>query len=115
MKHKYERTIDHYKYVGANFRLLKELATRCYVEGAALAPSSKMSTMRTMLNKVRDACNVVEISMWKNHPDLSNEYTAVFDGCTSKKPFGEIDKEVVDIAAKIAESLVWKEKDSEEK
>lgn len=114
MKPKNERTIDYYKFVGANFRLLKELATMCYVEGLAVVPKHERHVMLTMLNKARSACDLAEASMWGDHPGLSEEYTAVFDGCTHKKPFGEIDKEVIEIARKIADNLVWRDKDGEQ-
>lgn len=95
---KKRRTMDVYKRIGSELRSCREILvlTVCALGGVLKADEwKKVERAITLLN---EACDAAESRMFRDHPDIGNEYFAVFHGSLSGSPNSAIDEEIRGLA-----------------
>ena len=86
MIQKNRRTVDTYMKVGAKMRLFKMLGTRTAVEISQVLSATDTQKLMRALDKVDEICSKAEDNMFRDHPDLTDEYLDVFYGSTEMEP-----------------------------
>ena len=105
MKGKSERTIDVYKKCGAEMRLLKTLAMRTLIDTSAILGAVERDRFSRCLDDLSLICCKAEERMFRDHPELPDEYIDIFYGTTEGEPRHELDKEILDMARAAAQEL----------
>lgn len=99
------RTIELYKQVGAEFRLMKEVTAKLCVDASKVLTPAETDSMMRALGRLDQTCSKAEDHMFKDHPEVSNEYLSVFYGDLSDSSNNPIDEEIIGIAKKVADEL----------
>ena len=102
MIQKNRRTVDTYMKVGAKMRLFKMLGTRTAVEISQVLSATDTQKLMRALDKVDEICSKAEDNMFRDHPELPDEYVDVFFGDTDKKPRNSVDEMMIDMAIETA-------------
>jgi hypothetical protein len=104
---KSERTMELYKQVGAEARLLKALLTTFAVDSSKITYAKDSDRLSKNIREIEEMISGMEDQMFRDHPSLSNEYINVFYGTVSeeKQPLNSVDKEIRIIAEKTAKKL----------
>ena len=105
MIQKNKRTVDTYMKVGAKMRLFKTLGTKMTVEISRVLSASDTHKLMRALDKVDEICSRAEDNMFRDHPDLSDQYLDVFYGTTETEPRNEVDRKVIELAREAADGL----------
>ena len=105
MIQKNRRTVDTYMKVGAKMRLFKMLGTRTAVEISQVLSATDTQKLMRALDKVDEICSKAEDNMFRDHPDLSDEYLDVFYGSTEMEPRNDVDRKVIAMAREAADGL----------
>ncbi len=101
---KKERTIDKYMKAGAEMRLIKTLASRAFVDVDCLIKVSDQNKLRRVMIIIDEICSTAEDNMFRDHPQLSDEYINVFYGATNNRPINSVDAHVLEIAKDTADA-----------
>ena len=101
MVQKNKRTINVYLQAGASARLYKEAAR----DISKVLPSADTDKLLKLLNRIDAICSKAEDSMFRDHPDLSDEYLDTFYGDLRTEPRNDTDKKVIDLARETAQEL----------
>ena len=102
MLNRSKRTIEKYKLAGAETRLFKALCARLAVDVGGVLSNSDMDKLIRAIDRIHEVCSRAEDSMFRDHPEVSNEYLDVFYGDMGFEPRNEVDREVIEIARNIA-------------
>lgn len=102
---KKNRTIDEYKRAGAKMRLFKNLGTKVAVDVSKVVSASDYEILRRALLRIDEVCSRSEDNMFRDHPDLTNEYIDVFYGNVSDTPRNIIDEEIIGLAKQVSDEL----------
>ena len=105
MIQKNRRTVDTYMKVGAKMRLFKMLGTRTAVEISQVLSATDTQKLMRALDKVDEICSKAEDNMFRDHPDLTDEYLDVFYGSTEMEPRNDVDRKVIAMAREAADGL----------
>ena len=105
MIQKNRRTVDTYMKVGAKMRLFKMLGTRTAVEISQVLSATDTQKLMLALDKVDEICSKAEDNMFRDHPDLTDEYLDVFYGSTEMEPRNDVDRKVIAMAREAADGL----------
>ena len=105
MLQKSRRTVDTYMKAGAKMRLMKTLGTRTVVEISQVLSASDTQKLMRALDKIDEICSKAEDNMFRDHPELSDEYIDVFYGSTEAEPRNYIDLEMIRMAREAADGL----------
>lgn len=100
-----DRTIDVYKRVGAEMRLLKSILSKVTVDVSNVMTATETDKLIKELDRICLICSKAEENMFKDYPDLSNEYTDVFYGALNYEPRNEVDAEIIETAKRVADEL----------
>lgn len=100
-----DRTIDVYKRVGAEMRLLKSILSKVTVDVSKVLTATETDKIINELDKICLICSKAEENMFKDYPKLSNEYTDVFYGALNYEPRNEVDAEIIETAKRVADEL----------
>lgn len=100
-----ERTIETYKRAGALMRLFKELGGEALMETSKVLKSSDSDKFWKALNAIDVICIRAEDNMFRDYPDLSDEYLDVFSGPVCAKPRNAVDEEIIALAKDAANGL----------
>lgn len=100
-----ERTIDIYKRVGAEMRLLKSVLSKVTVDVSKVLTATETDKLIKALDRICLICSRAEENMFKDYPNLSNEYTDVFYGALNFEPRNEVDAEIIETAKRVADEL----------
>ena len=103
---KSERTLEKYMQVGATARLYKTLQTKLLVELATVLPKNEWQKFEKVFGITTDMCSTAENRMLADHPEVSNDYLAVFYGTITDNPRNPVDQKVIELAKEIAGGLV---------
>ena len=106
MMKKSERTIELYKKVGAEMKLFRALAGLLAIDISHVLLASDSDKFMRTLQRIDEARSRAEDNMFHDHPELSNDYLAVFYGTTSGKPMNAVDEEVMALAKEIRNGLL---------
>ena len=100
-----DRTIDVYKRVGAEMRLLKSILSKVTVDVSKVLTATETDKIINELDKICLIFSKAEENMFKDYPKLSNEYTDVFYGALNCAPRNEVDAEIIETAKRVADEL----------
>lgn len=102
---KKNRTIDEYKKAGAKMRLFKELGTMLSVDISKVVSASDYEILRRALLRIDEVCSRAENNMFRDYPELGNEYIDVFYGNVGEKPRNPLDEEIINLAKQVSNEL----------
>lgn len=102
---KKDRNIDVYKNAGAYMRLLKTAGTKALIEISKVLYAKDTDRLIKALNTIDEICSRAEYNMFRDYPDLSNEYIDVFYGDVSDIPRNDVDEEIINLAREKADEL----------
>ena len=106
MLNKKMRTVEKYMNAGALLRLYKTLGARLLAEISGVLSSTDTDRMMRAMRKINEVCSNAEDNMFRDHPQLSDQYMDVFYGIIQKEPRNDVDREVTMLARKAAEDLL---------
>ena len=99
------RTIDEYKQAGAKMRLFKTLGAKLVMDISTVLSAKDSDKLVCYLNRIDEICSRAEDNMFRDHPELSSEYTDVFYGSVDSSPRGPLDEEMIERAKQVAGGL----------
>lgn len=105
MINKKERTIDVYKNAGARMRLFKTLGARLAVDISCVLSANDTEKLLRALHKIDEVCSRAEDNMFRDHPQLGDEYLDVFYGAVGIGTRNSVDAEIVARAKEAANEL----------
>lgn len=105
MSVEYDKSIEAYLRLGAEFRLFKSLEARIREDlGKITAPRYAVSLTRAR-HKYDQICSKMEDEMFYKHPELNDEYVQVFYGDVGNSPYDFRDRKMLELAKQIAIEL----------
>ena len=105
MLKKSERTMERYMKAGAEMRLFKTLGAKLICDISTVLSASDQDMMMRAMDKIDQICSRAEDNMFRDHPDLSDQYIDVFYGSTDSRPRNEVDKKMIAMAKEAADEL----------
>lgn len=102
---KSERTAELYKTAGAEFRLLKCVAARLSVDASKVLTAADTDKLLKAIWKIDQICSAAEDNMFRDHPDLSDEFLCVFYGILSQPAKNPVDASVAAEAKEVARGI----------
>lgn len=111
MYRKDERTLELYKYVGAEMRLFKHLGACLTAEMYGVLSAADSAKMSRALARINEVCSNAEENMFQDFPDLSDDYINVFYGNVGDAPTNPVDAEQITLAKEIVNDIFGENKD----
>ena len=105
MKRKDERTMEKYMKAGAEMRLFKTLGTRVFADVGNLIKASDRQKLTRALSIIDEICSNAENNMFRDHPQLTHEYTKVFYGATDNPPTNQVDEQILRLAKETSDAI----------
>lgn len=105
MMNKKNRTLEQYKKVGAEMRLIKELGTKLWVDASQILSVPERDKLRRAFDKINEVCSCADSHLFHDHPEVDNTYVDVFYGNLSSEPRNETDAEMIALAHSVADDL----------
>ena len=105
MKNKKERTLELYKSIGAEMRLVKTLSKKMASDVSLVLSASDKDKLDKALNIIDDISSKAEDNMFRDYPELGDEYINVFFGSLNSEPKNKIDAEIIKRAQAVAYEL----------
>ena len=103
---KKDRTLEHYKQVGARVRLSKAAAVNAAAALGTVLTSDEYAKVRRALALFDEAVSKANDRMFRNHPWISGrDFTKVFYGCLGGETVSATDEEVRRLAREYADGL----------
>ena len=102
---KNNQALDVYMQAGALMRLYKTIGAELYTTVGKVISAADRKKLLYALHGIDAVCSNVENNMFRDHPDLSRQYTDVFYGSTELEPRSGVDKAVLAIAKETAEEI----------
>jgi len=111
MLKKNERTLDEYKKAGARMRLYKTLASKLYVAISHVVSAKDQDKLDRAIRRIDEVCSNAEDNMFRDFPDLGNEYIDVFYGATNSALRNSVDEEIIALAKEAVNELFERKND----
>lgn len=105
MVSKKERTMERYMKAGAEMRLFKNLGAKMITDISYVLSAADQDKLMRAMDKVSEVCSRAEDNMFRDHPQLSNEYIDVFYGNVESEPRNDVDRKVIEMAREAADGL----------
>ena len=102
MLNKKERTLELYLKAGSEMRLLKALGGKAAVDVSGVISATDADKLMKALRMIEEVSVRAEDNMFRDHPELPDEYVDVFFGDTDKKPRNSVDEMMIDMAIETA-------------
>ena len=102
---KQKKTLEQYKDMGAKFRVFKTMACQLSVEAAQFLTTSQWQKLQKAVDTIGAYASPIEDKMFRDYPELTDEYVDVFYGATDNDTRNEVDADVLDRAKKFCNSL----------
>lgn len=102
---KKDRTLEEYKRAGGEMRLFKTLGTKMAVDLSKILSAADTDKLIHALNKIDEVCCKADDNLFRDHPDVGNEYTDVFYGSVGAAPRNALDAEMIERARAAANGL----------
>ena len=99
------RTIEEYKRAGAEMRLFKTLGSKLAVDISGVLSAQDSDKLLRALNRIDEVCSHAEDNMFRDYPELGNEYTDVFYGSVGSSPRNSLDEEIIEKAKQVSGGL----------
>ena len=97
--------LEQYKDMGAKFRVFKTMACQLSVEASQFLKASQWEKLQKAVDTIGAFASPIEDKMFRDYPELTDAYVAVFYGATNNETRNEVDADVVDRAKKFCNSL----------
>lgn len=97
--------LEQYKDMGAKFRVFKTMACQLSVEASQFLQASQWEKLQKAVDTIGAFASPIEDKMFRDYPELTDAYVAVFYGATNNETRNEVDADVVDRAKKFCNSL----------
>ena len=97
--------LEQYKDMGAKFRVFKTMACQLSVEASQFLQASQWEKLQKAVDTIGAFASPIEDKMFRDYPELTDAYVAVFYGATNNETRTEVDADVVDRAKKFCNSL----------
>lgn len=101
MDKKENRTFDRYKRIAAEMILFHNLGLDLVVTIQHVIPAAKIDKLQGAINNIDDVRSRTEDNMFKDIPNLNDDYLYVFYGFLSSTSTNHVKEEQVDLAKKI--------------
>ena len=105
MLNKQQRTMEEYMKAGAGMRLVKTLGVKVVTEVSKVVSSADADKLMRAMRKIDEVCSNAEDNMFRDHPELSNQYLDVFYGSIDGEPRNDVDNSVINMAKESANEL----------
>lgn len=105
MRSKQARTIERYMKAGAEMRLFKSLGARLITDLGSILLTTDQDKLIRAFRKIQEVCSNAEDNMFKDYPNLSNDYIDVFYGDVGNEPRNEVDKQIISKAKEVSDGL----------
>ncbi len=105
-----ERTVDIYLKAGAAMRLYRTMGSRLILDISKILSAPDQDMLLRLMLKIDRICSKAEDNMFYDHPRLPDSYMDVFYGSTDVEPGSDVDIKIIEIARKVASTLVWDKK-----
>lgn len=86
-------------------RLFKTLGARMITDISAVLSAQDQDKLMRAMDKIGEVCSHAEDNMFRDHPELSNNYVDVFYGSTDGGPRNDVDRRVLEMAREAADEL----------
>ena len=86
-------------------RLSKAVLTKLIVEISPVISAADQDRLISLENKINLICSKAEDNMFRDHPELSNEYLDVFYGNIESRPRNGVDRRVIEMAREAADEV----------
>ncbi|MGO4997816.1 hypothetical protein [Oribacterium sp. Sow4_G1_1] len=100
-----DRTVEKYMRAGAAMRLFKTAYSEVITILSEVMPIQDYEKVMRAMYKVDQVCSDTEDRMFREHPDLDNEYIDVFYGDLKGDTRNDVDRKVVQMAHEMSEHL----------
>ena len=105
MANKKNRTLEQYKQIGAEMRLIKELGARLWVDASQILSAFEPDKLRRAFDKINEVCSRADSHLFQDHPEVDNTYVDVFYSNLSSEPRNETDAGMIALAHSVADDL----------
>ena len=105
MVRKTERTMERYMKAGAEMRLFKSLGAKMIVDISYVLSAADQDKLMRAMHKVSEVCSRAEDNMFRDYPQLSNQYIDVFYGNVESRPRNDVDRKIIGMAREAADEL----------
>lgn len=102
---KKDRTLEEYKRAGSEMRLFKTLGSKVAVDISKVLSAADTDKFIRALNKIDDICCKADDNLFRDYPEVGNEYTDVFYGSVGAAPRNALDAEMIERARVTANEL----------
>lgn len=102
---KTERTMERYMKSGAMMRLYKTLGAHLLAEISAVVSAADQEKMMRAMKRIDEVCSNAEDNMFRDFPQLPDQYIDVFYGSTKNKPLRDLDAEIIALARETADDM----------
>lgn len=99
---KKKRTLEKYRYVGAEMRLINELVIGLCKNAWGVASAVDNKKLDRALELISEVRSNIEDNMFRDFPELSDDYVNVFYGGLKRQPVNRVDAEQMALAERIA-------------
>ena len=102
---KKERTLETYKQVGAEVRLMKAVTVKAACSLGGVLTSDEYAKVSRALSLLDEAVSRADDRLFRDHPDIADEYTSVFYGHLGGAPISPLDEEMHRRAKEYADGI----------
>lgn len=101
MDSKKKRTLEEYRYVGAQMRIFKHLVASLSESAHGVAGAVDNKRLKRAVDDINEICFNLDEKMFKDFPELGDDYLKVFYGALDDAPSNKVDAEQIALAKKI--------------
>lgn len=105
MNTKKDRTLEEYKRAGSEMRLFKTLGSKVTVDLSKVLSAADTDKLIRALSKIDEVCCRADDNLFRDYPEVGNEYTDVFYGSVGAAPRNALDAEMIERARVTADEL----------
>lgn len=98
-----DRTLDLYKTIGAEARLVKHFLTDFVVDASKIQYAKSSDRLSATMDVIERLISDMEDQMFRDYPELGHDYINIFYGGIFGEPINDVDSE---ITQKISDNLL---------
>ena len=102
-----DRTLELYKTIGEEARLLKHFLTTFVVDSSKILYANDSDRLSAITHKIEKMISAMEDQMFRDYPDLGHDYINVFYGGLFGEAINSVDSEITQkISMNLLKTLV---------
>ncbi len=90
---------------GAMMRLYRTLGGKLLTEISGVLSAPDTDKLSRAMHKIDQVAFAAEDNLFRDYPELTDEYLDVFTGTTADEPGNDVDRKVIELAGEIADGL----------